>query len=192
MGRIVVTEFVSLDGVTEDPGGAEGFDHGGWTFRFNRGDEGDQFKLEELKGSEAQLLGRVTYQAFAEVWPTVQDPIGFTDSMNSMPKYVVSTTLRDGDATWSNSTVIRGDVVGEVTALKEQLHGDLLVAGSATLVQTLLEHRLVDELRLMVFPIVLGKGKRLFGEISEPGMLAVDNVKTVGEGIVILTYRSGQ
>jgi dihydrofolate reductase len=192
MGRIVVTEFVSLDGVTEDPGGAEGFDHGGWTFRFNRGDEGDQFKLEELKGSEAELLGRVTYQAFAEVWPTVQDPIGFADSMNSMPKYVVSTTLRDGDATWSNSTVIRGDVVGEVTALKEQLHGDLLVAGSATLVQTLLEHRLVDELRLMVFPIVLGKGKRFFGEISEPGMLAVDNVQTMGEGIVILTYRSGQ
>ena len=192
MGRIVVTEFVSLDGVMEDPGGAEGFDHGGWTFLFNRGDEGDQFKLEELKGTDGQLLGRVTYQAFAEAWPTIQDPVGFADSMNSMPKYVVSTTLRDADASWSNSTVIRGDVVGEVTALKERLSGDLLVAGSATLVQTLLEHRLVDELRLMVFPIVLGKGRRLFGQLSEPATLALDNVKTVGEGIVILTYRPGR
>jgi len=192
VGRIVVTEFVSLDGVMEDPGGAEGFDHGGWTFLFNRGDEGDQFKLEELKGTDGQLLGRVTYQAFAEAWPTIQDPVGFADSMNSMPKYVVSTTLRDADASWSNSTVIRGDVVGEVTALKERLSGDLLVAGSATLVQTLLEHRLVDELRLMVFPIVLGKGRRLFGQLSEPATLALDNVKTVGEGIVILTYRPGR
>ena len=120
MGRIVVTEFVSLDGVMEDPGGAEGFEHAGWTFRFNRGDEGDQFKLDELKGSEAQLLGRVTYEAFAQAWPTMEDPVGFADQMNAMPKYVVSTTLRDEDATWNNSTVIRGDVVGEVAALKEQ------------------------------------------------------------------------
>ena len=163
MGRIVVTEFVSLDGVMEDPGGAEGVRAGGWTFRFNRGDEGDRFKLEELKGSEAQLLGRVTYQAFAKAWPTMEDPVGFADSMNAMPKYVVSTTMRDEDATWNNSTVIRGDVVSEVAALKERVRGDILVAGSATLVQTLLEHRLVDELRLMVFPIVLGTGKRLFG-----------------------------
>jgi dihydrofolate reductase len=192
VGRIVVTEFVSLDGVTEDPGGAEGFDRGGWTFRFDRGDEGDQFKLEELKGAEAQLLGRVTYQGFAKAWPTIQDPVGFADAMNSMPKYVVSTTLQDADASWNNSKVIRGDVVSEITALKERLQGDLLVAGSATLVQTLLEHRLVDELRLMVFPIVLGKGKRLFGQVSEPATLALDNVKTVGEGIVILTYRPGQ
>jgi dihydrofolate reductase len=189
MGRIVVTEFVSLDGVMEDPGGAEGFEHGGWTFRFGRGDEGDQFKLEELKATEAQLLGRITYQAFAEAWPTIQDPVGFADAMNSMPKYVVSTTLGDPDASWNNSTVIRGDVVSEITALKGRLQGDLLVAGSATLVHTLLEHRLVDELRLMVFPIVLGKGRRLFGQISEPATLALDNVKTMGEGIVILTYR---
>jgi dihydrofolate reductase len=192
VGRIVVTEFVSLDGVTEDPGGAEGFDRGGWTFRFDRGDEGDQFKLEELKGAEAQLLGRVTYQGFAKAWPTIQDPVGFADAMNSMPKYVVSTTLQDADASWNNSTVIRGDVVSEITALKERLQGDLLVAGSATLVQTLLEHRLVDELRLMVFPIVLGKGKRLFGQVSEPATLALDNVKTVGEEIVLLTSRPGK
>jgi dihydrofolate reductase len=190
MGRIVVTEFVSLDGVMEDPGGAEGFEHAGWTFRFNRGDEGDRFKLVELKGSEAQLLGRVTYQAFAQAWPTMEDPVGFADSMNAMPKYVVSTTMRDEDATWNNSTVIRGDVVSEVAALKERVRGDILVAGSATLVQTLLENRLVDEVRLMVFPIVLGTGKRLFGRVSEPPVLTLDNVKTVGEGIVILTYRA--
>src|SRR5580698_291328 len=180
MGRIVVTEFVSLDGVMQDPGGAEGFKHAGWTFRFNRGDEGDQFKLEELRGSESQLLGRVTYQAFAQAWPTMEDPVGFADLMNSMPKYVVSTTLQDEDATWNNSTVIRGDVIGEVAALKERVGGDILVAGSATLVQTLLEHRLVDELRLMVFPIVLGTGKRLFGKASEPPVLVLDSVETVG------------
>jgi dihydrofolate reductase len=189
MGRIVVTEFVSLDGVMEDPGGAEGFKHAGWTFRFNRGDEGDQFKLEELQESEAQLLGRVTYEAFAAAWPTVEDPVGFAEKMNAMPKYVVSTTLRDEDATWDNSTVIRGDVVSEVAALRERLKGDLLVAGSATLVQTLLDNGLVDELRLMVFPIVLGTGKRLFGEVSEPPIMVLDSAKTVGEGIVILTYR---
>ena len=190
MGRIVVTEFVSLDGVMEDPGGAEGFKYAGWTFRFNRGAEGDQFKLDELKRAEAQLLGRVTYEAFAKAWPTMQDPVGFADKMNSMPKYVVSTTLRDEDATWDNSTVIRGDVVPELAALKERLEGDLLVAGSATLVRTLVEHGLVDEIRLMIFPIVLGSGKRLFGEVSEPPTMVLDNVQTVGDGIVILTYRS--
>lgn len=148
MGRIVVTEFVSLDGVMEDPGGAEGFTHGGWTFRFNRGAEGDEFKLDELEGAEAQLLGRMTYETFAQAWPTRKDPMGFAERMNAMPKYVVSTTLQDVDATWENSTVIRGDVVRELSELKARLQGDVLVAGSATLVQTLVQHRLVDELRL--------------------------------------------
>jgi dihydrofolate reductase len=192
MGRIVVTEFVSLDGVMEDPGGAEGSAHAGWTFRFERGDEGDRFKLAELQDSEAQLLGRVTYEGFAAAWPGMEDPVGFAEKMNAMPKYVVSTTLRDEDATWNNSTVIGGDVVREVAALKERVQGDLLIAGSATLVQTLLEHGLVDELRLMIFPIVLGSGKRLFGEVSEPPTMVLDNVKTVGEGIVILTYRTAR
>jgi dihydrofolate reductase len=192
MGRIVVTEFVSLDGVMEDPGGAEEFEHGGWTFRFDRGAEGDQFKLQELERAEAQLLGRATYEAFAAAWPSREDDVGFAAHMNAMPKFVVSTTLRDEDATWNNSTVIRGDVVREIAALKEGLREDLLVAGSATLVQTLLEHGLVDELRLMVFPIVLGKGKRLFGEVSQPPTFALKDVKTVGEGIVILTYTSGR
>ncbi len=182
MGRIVVSEFVSLDGVMEDPGGAEGTRHAGWTFRFNRGEEGDRFKLDELVEAEAQLLGRVTYQAFAQAWPTMEDPVGFADKMNSMPKYVVSTTLRDDEATWNNSTVIRGDVVSELRALKGRVGGDLLVAGSATLVQLLVEHRLVDEIRLMVFPIVLGSGSRLFGEVTEPPALVLDQVSTVGEG----------
>ena len=190
MGRIVVTEFVSLDGVMEDPGGAEGSVHAGWTFRFDRGAEGDQFKLDELVEAEAQLLGRVTYEAFAQAWPTMQDPVGFADKMNGMPKYVVSNTLRDEDATWENSTVIRGDVLNELRALKGRLQGDLLVAGSATLVQALVEHRLVDELRLMVFPIVLGSGKRLFGEVSEPPTFTLGEVTSFGAGIAILTYRS--
>ena len=188
MGRIVVTEFVSLDGVMEDPGGAEGFKHAGWTFRFNRGPEGDQFKLDELEGVEAQLLGRVTYEGFAQAWPNMQDEVGFADRMNGMPKYVVSTTMDDADATWENSTVIRGDIVRELSDLKERLEGDLLVAGSAKLVQSLVENRLVDEIRLMVFPIVLGSGKRLFGDVSVPPTLQLISTQTIGEGIVILTY----
>src|ERR1700730_11245838 len=127
MGRIVVTEFVSLDGVMEDPGGSEGTPHAGWTFRFERGSEGDQFKLDELQQAEAQLLGRVTYQGFAQAWPTIEDPVGFADKMNAMPKYVVSTTLSDDEATWHNSTVIRGDVMDEVAKLKARTEGDLLV-----------------------------------------------------------------
>ncbi len=189
MGRIVVTEFVSLDGVMEDPGGSEGSRHAGWTFRFDRGPEGDRFKLDELRDAEAQLLGRVTYEGFARAWPTVEDPHGFADRMNAMPEYVVSSTLGDEDATWNNSMVLRGDVVSEIRALKQRLRGDLLVAGSATLVQTLVEHRLVDELRLMAFPIVLGSGKRLFGDVSDSLTLNLNEAKTVGHGIVLLTYR---
>jgi dihydrofolate reductase len=190
VGRIVVTEFVSLDGVMEDPGGAEDFAHGGWTFRFDRGPEGDRFKLEELEGAEAQLLGRVTYQAFAAAWPTRDDEVGFARRMNAMPKYVVSGTLRDEDATWNDTTVLRGELVSEVTALKGRVQGDILVAGSMRLVQTLLEHRLVDELRFMVFPIVLGSGRRLFGELSDPLTMVLDSVKTVGEGVVTMVYRA--
>jgi dihydrofolate reductase len=190
MGRIVVTEFVSLDGVMEDPGGAEGTKNAGWTFRFERGPEGDRFKLDELLGAEAQLLGRVTYEAFAQAWPTMEDPVGFAATMNTMPKYVVSTTLRDEDAGWQNSTVLRGDVIGAVRALRDRLEGDLLVQGSATLVQLLLEHRLVDEIHLMVFPILLGSGRRLFGDTSESLTMVLHEVKTVGQGVLILTYRA--
>jgi dihydrofolate reductase len=189
MGRIVVTEFVSLDGVIEAPGGGEDYQHAGWTFEIDRGAEGDRFKLEELREAEAQLLGRVTYEAFAGAWPSITDDVGFADKMNGMPKYVVSSTLEQAE--WSNSTVLRGDVAAEVRKLKEQVDGVILVAGSARLVQTLLAHDLVDELRLMVFPVVLGTGKRLFGATSDKLPLRLVDSKTVGDGIAILTYERG-
>jgi dihydrofolate reductase len=188
MGKIVVTEFVSLDGVMEDPGGAEGYRHGGWTFEIDRGAEGDKFKLDEVLEAEAQLLGRVTYEGFAAAWPTIEDDAGFAEKMNSMPKYVVSSTL--ASAEWNNTTVLRGDMVEEVTRLKEETDGVILVAGSAHLVQGLIEHDLVDELRAMVFPVLLGAGKRLFGEVSEKKPLKLAESRTVGEGIALLTYRS--
>jgi dihydrofolate reductase len=184
MARIVVTEFVSLDGVMEDPGGAEGFEYGGWTFKFDRGAEGDKFKLDETLGAEAQLLGRVTYEGFAAAWPSMQGE--FADKFNSMPKYVVSSTLENPE--WNNSTVLGGDVVEEVAKLRQTPGGDILVAGSLQLVQTLIEHDLVDELRLMVFPVVLGKGRRLFGETSDKKRLRLTDSKTVGEGIAVLIY----
>jgi dihydrofolate reductase len=186
MGKIVVTEFVSLDGVMEAPGGGESYRHGGWTFEIDRGAEGNKFKLDELHEAEAQLLGRVTYEGFAAAWPTREDEAGFAEKMNSMPKYVVSSTLEE--ATWENSTVLRGDVAAEVRKLKEEIEGVILVAGSAQLVQALLEHDLVDELRLMVFPVLLGPGKRLFGDVSDKKPLRLADSKTVGDGIALLTY----
>lgn len=189
MGRIVVSEFVSVDGVMEDPGGSEGTRNAGWTFRFDRGTDGDTFKLDEVLGAEALLLGRVTYRGFAKAWPTIEDPVGFAAKMNAMPKYVVSSTLADVDADWNNSTVLRGDVVAEITTLKGTVDGDLLVNGSASLVQLLAEHALVDEYRLMVFPIVLGAGKRLFDDLSTAPSLDLQEVRTIGDdGIVVLTY----
>ncbi len=186
MGRIVVTEFVSLDGVMEDPGGSEHFEHGGWTFEFERGEDGDRFKLDEVLEAEAQLLGRVTYEGFAAAWPTMSDGVGFAEQMNAMPKYVVSSTLQYAD--WNNSTVLRGDLVEEVAKLKREVDGVILVAGSARLVQALIEHDLADELRLMVFPVVLGKGKRLFAETSGKRPLRLVDSTTVGDGIAVLTY----
>jgi dihydrofolate reductase len=188
MGRIVVSEFVSLDGVMEDPGGSEGTRHAGWTFRFNRGPEGDRFKLDETLDAEALLLGRVTYLGFAEAWPGMEDPVGFAAKMNAMPKYVVSASLSDEDATWNNTTVLKDDVGHGISELKARLAGDILVAGSATLVQFLVEHRLVDELRLMLFPIVLGSGKRLFGDLTEAAAWALRGADTMGDGVVVLTY----
>jgi dihydrofolate reductase len=163
MGRIIVTEFVSLDGVIEDPGGAEGFKHGGWSFAFSRGEEGDKFKLEETLGSEALLLGRVTYDGFADAWPTREDE--FADKLNSMPKYVIGSSA--DAARWNNSTVLEGDPVQAAKRLRDEHSGDIVVHGSAQLAQTLLEHDLVDELHLMVFPVLLGSGKRLFGETTD-------------------------
>jgi len=190
MAKLVVTEFVSLDGVMEDPGGAEGYKHGGWTFKFDRGDDGTRFKLDELLASDALLLGRVTYQGFAKAWPSITDDDGFAQKMNSMRKYVVSTTLTDEEATWENSEVIRGDVAGEIARLKAQPGGDVLVAGSCSLVHSLMEYGLVDEYRLMVFPIVLGSGKRLFAETSDATRLALTECGTAGDGVLLLTYRA--
>jgi dihydrofolate reductase len=184
MGRIVVTEFVSLDGVMEDPGGAEDFKYGGWTFEIARGDEGDKFKLEETLESSALLLGRVTYEGFAEAWPSRTGE--FADKFNNMPKYVVSSTLDEPE--WNNSTVLREDVVDAVSKLRNELEGDIVVHGSGQLVRTLLEHDLIDELRLMVFPVVLGSGKRLFGDTSDKKPLKLVDSKTVGDGVSILVY----
>jgi dihydrofolate reductase len=186
MGRVVVTEFVSLDGVIEAPGGGDDFEHAGWTFAIARGEEGDKFKLDELFEAEAQLLGRVTYEGFAAAWPSMTDDAGFAEKMNGMPKYVVSSTL--DRAEWSNTTVLSGDVAEQVAKLKQDVDGVILVAGSAQLVQALIEHDLVDELRLMVFPVVLGSGKRLFGETSGKKPLRLKDTQTVGDGIAILTY----
>jgi dihydrofolate reductase len=189
MGKIVVTEFVSLDGVVEDPGGAESYEHGGWSFKFDRGAEGDKFKLDELMASDAQLLGRVTYEGFAKAWPSM-DAGEFGEKMNGMPKYVVSSTLAAADANWKNSTVIGEDVAARVAALKEQLAGDILVAGSANLVQTLAKHDLVDEYRLMVFPVVLGSGRRLFSDGAPRTTLRLVDSTPVGpDGVLVLTYR---
>jgi dihydrofolate reductase len=185
MGRIVVTEFVSLDGVVEDPGGSEDFKYGGWSFEFDRGDEGNEFKLDETRASAALLLGRVTYEGFAEAWPSREGE--FADLFNTMPKYVVSSTLTAPE--WANSTVVGGaDLVEAVSKLKREADGDVVVHGSVQLAQALIEHDLVDELRLMVFPVVLGTGKRLFGDPGEKKTLRLVDSKVVGDGVVILTY----
>src|SRR5215204_2570096 len=184
MGKLVVSEFVTLDGVIEGPGGGEDFERQGWTFRISRGEEGDKFKLDETLESEALLLGRVTYEGFAAAWPSMEGE--FADKFNSMPKYVVSSTLEEPE--WNNSTVLEGDVVEEVSRLRQAPGGDIVVHGSPRLVQTLLEHDLIDELRLMVFPVVLGSGKRLFGNTSDKKHLRLVDSKMVGEGIAILIY----
>jgi dihydrofolate reductase len=184
MSRIVVTEFVSLDGVMEDPGGSEKSKHGAWTFEFDRGEEGNKFKLDETMASDALLLGRVTYQGFADAWPSREGE--FADRFNTMPKYVVSNTL--DRAEWNNSTIVGGDVVEEVRKLREQPGGDIVVHGSAQLVQTLLENDLVDELRLMIFPVVLGSGKRLFGETTDKKTFRLMSSRAVGDGVVIQIY----
>ncbi len=187
MGRIIVSEFISVDGVVEDPGGAEGYKHGGWTFKFNRGSDGDKFKMDEVMGSEALLLGRVTYEGFAAAWPSrIGDP--FSDKFNSMPKYVVSSTLKKAD--WNNSTILKGDVVKEVSKLRQGLGGNIMVNGSAQLVQTLIANDLVDELHLMVFPVMLGSGKRLFGDTADMKVMQLSESKTVGDGVAILVYKA--
>src|SRR5687767_344394 len=183
--RIVVTEFVSLDGVMEAPGGEPGFKYPGWTFEFDRGDDGNQFKLEETQQADALLLGRRTYESFAGAWPEREGE--FADKFNSMPKFVVSTTLEDPE--WNNTTVLDGgDATAEVRKLKAEFDGDLQVPGSHQLVQELIASDLVDQINLMVFPVILGTGKKAFAGTPERRSLRLKDSKVVGDGVAVLIY----
>ena len=184
MGKLVISENVSLDGVIEDPTGAEGLSVGGWFWEIDRGEDGERFTLDKTLGAEALLLGRRTYGFFAATWPSRSGELA--DRMNSLPKYVVSSTLEDPD--WNNSTLLTGDVVDEISRLKQELDGEIVVLGSPQLARTLIENDLVDELRLMTYPVVLGAGARLFGETSEKKFMRLVDTQTVGDGIAILTY----
>src|SRR6266550_4068318 len=185
MRKVIVSEYVTLDGVMEDPGGAEGFKHGGWSFGFG-GAEQQQYKFEELFASDALLLGRRTYEGFAAAWPNMPGTGAYGERMNSLPKYVVSTTL--SEMTW-NATLIKGDLAEEVSRLKQEPGQDVLIFGSGELVQTLHERDLIDEYRLMIFPVVLGSGKRLFQGGNEKKVLKLVSTRTLGSGVVLLTYQ---
>jgi dihydrofolate reductase len=184
MGTIVISENVSLDGVVEDPAGDEGFARGGWVGLIKDRPEIGRLALDEALSAEALLLGRRSYEWFAVRWPSRSGELA--DRLNAMPKYVVSSTLEDPD--WNNSTVLKGDVVSEVSKLKRQIDGEMLVAASFRLVGTLMEHDLVDELRLKIFPVVLGAGERLFGETSDKKPMRLVRVQTVDDDVVFLTY----
>src|SRR5919106_2347635 len=182
--RIVVTEFVSLDGVMEAPGG-EDFKYPGWSFEFDRGDDGNQFKLDETMQADALLIGRRTYESFAGAWPNREGP--FADKFNAMPKFVVSTTLKDPE--WNNTTVLdSGGATAQVRQLKEEFDGELQVPGSHRLVQELIEADLVDQVNLMTFPVILGTGKRAFDEKPEWRKLKLKESKVVGDGVVVSIY----
>jgi dihydrofolate reductase len=189
MRRVIVSEFVSLDGVIEDPGGAGESDRGGWSFQVDRGAEGDQFKFDELAAADTLLLGRVTYEGFAAAWPQIEEQTGdYGAWMNGYPKHVASRTLQE-PLQWKNSTLIEGDVAEEVERLKQQDGKDILVFGSGQLARTLMKHDLIDEYRLMLFPVVVGKGKRLFGDVGETRTMRLVDTKPVGpDGVLILTY----
>jgi dihydrofolate reductase len=183
MTRIVVTEFLSLDGCIDEPR---------WTFQFDRGAEGDKFKVDELFGSDALLLGRTTYQGFAQAWPNMGHD-DFGKRMNNIPKYVVSSTLSEADATWGDTTIIRANVPAEIAKLKAQPGGSLLVEGSGQLVRELAKHGLVDEYRLMVFPIILGGSKRLFPDrVNEQTTLKLTYYSALDTGILLLTYEPAE
>jgi dihydrofolate reductase len=183
--RIVVTEYVSLDGVVEDPVGMEGSGLGNWTGPYKRGPAGDKFKREELFSADVLLLGRRTYEGFAAVWPTVKDETGFADRINALPKYVLTTTLKQAD--WSNSHILSDEVLDRVAKLKAQEGGDMLVYGSASVVHFLMRHNLVNEFRMMIYPVVLGRGKRLFAE-KTMAELRLAECQQLGSGIVLLRY----
>jgi dihydrofolate reductase len=185
MSRIVVSQFVSVDGVIEDPIGVEGLGRGAWSDSASAGAEGHRFNVDEILETEAMLLGRTTYESYAGAWPSRSDE--YADRINAIPKYVVSSTLDDPQ--WSNTTVLAGDVVEEVGNVKERHGGNILIHGSAQLVHTLMEHDLVDECRLKVYPVVVGKGKRFFGDPGRALDMKLAESRAVGEGVVILVYR---
>jgi dihydrofolate reductase len=184
MGTIVLSENVSLDGVIEDPTGVEGLSVGGWFWETDRGEDGERFTLDKTLGTEALLLGRRSYELFAATWPSRGGELA--DKMNSLPKYVVSSTLEDPD--WNNSTVLKGDMADEVSKLKQEVNGEIVVLGSPHLARALIEHDLVDELRLMIYPVLLGAGERLFGKTSDKKPMRLVDTQSVGDGIAILTY----
>jgi dihydrofolate reductase len=183
MGKIIISENVTLDGVIQDPSGAEGFKHGGWVGKLTDRPATGKAALDQALGAEAQLLGRRTYEFLAARWPSRSGALA--DRLNAQPKYVVSSTLEDPE--WNNSTVLGGDVVKEVSKLKQELDGEIIVAGSIQLVRTLIQHDLVDELRLMVYPVVLGAGERLFGETADKKPMRLVGTRS-GDGIAFLTY----
>jgi dihydrofolate reductase len=188
MAKLVVSQFITVDGVVEDPGGSEKFERGGWAFQFDRGSAGDKFKLDEVMASDALLLGRTTYEGFADAWPSRDGE--FADKFNGMPKHVVSDTLSEPE--WNNSHVIApADLATEVARLKDRYEGDILVNGSVQLTRTLGELGLVDEYRLMVFPVILGKGKRLFGDAAEPSPLKLTRSEQAGETLIQIFEPAG-
>jgi dihydrofolate reductase len=186
MGKIVKSNFVSLDGVVQDPAGNEGFTRGGWVGPLKDRQELSKLALDEALGAEALLLGRRSYEFLAALWPSRTGELA--DRLNSLPKYVVSSTLEDPD--WNNSTVLKGDVVNEVSKLKQELDGEIVVPASHQLLHTLLEHDLVDELRLMIMPVVLGAGERLFGETTDTKPLRLVDTQTIDNGVAFLTYEA--
>jgi dihydrofolate reductase len=188
MGRVVVSQFITIDGVVEDPGGSEDLDRGGWAFDFDRGDEGDKFKMDEVAAADALLLGRTTYEGFADAWPSREGD--FADKFNNMPKYVVSSTLTDPE--WNNSTVLDGDLGEAIAEIKSKHDGDILVNGSVQLCEELIAKGLVDEMRLMVFPTVLGTGKRLFGEAGEATAMKLVSSKPAAETLILIYEPKGE
>jgi dihydrofolate reductase len=186
MGRLVASELVTLDMVIEDPGGGGDFEHGGWVLGIDQGEDGRQIKLEEIFLAEALLMGRVTYEMLFAYWPDATDELGFAKRINTMPKYVVSSTLEEPE--WENTTVLRGDVVPQVLMLRDQLQGDIVIPGSAQLVRTLFDEELLDQLRMMLYPVYLGTGKQLFEGEPVPKPVRLAKKDRVGDGICYFVF----
>jgi dihydrofolate reductase len=186
MGAVVVSEFITLDGVYQDPGGTGELDRGGWAFQFDRGPEGNKFKFDEVMAAQALLLGRTPYEGFAKAWPTMEDDSGFAAKMNSIPKYVVSSTLRH--TSWNNSTIVSGNIPDAVRTLKQRVDGDIIINGSGQLVSTLAQHDLVDEYRFMMYPVILGKGKPFFTGGAQSHRLRLTESRKAGDTVILVFH----